>query len=246
VDASIAKNRVPRRRLARAAQPAGGHHRLDTAAARPPRDADRSGAIDIILGSAQQLDNLISGLLDVTAAESGHLTVEPRPVDPRTLLEEAAAALSAAAEIRGVALVCVGDQAPPAVMLDPARVRQVLYNFVSNALKHSPSGSTVTLRAAGDDQGVRFEVSDQGRGISAADQKELFQPYVRLAGAPSGTGLGLAVAREIADAHGGEIGVSSKPGRPSGCAFPAWRRRPQPRRRRRDRVPRVGRGCASK
>jgi signal transduction histidine kinase len=158
----------------------------------------------------------------VTAAESGHLTVEPRPVDPRTLLEEAAAALSAAAEIRGVALVCVGDQAPPAVMLDPARVRQVLYNFVSNALKHSPSGSTVTLRAAGDDQGVRFEVSDQGRGISAADQKELFQPYVRLAGAPSGTGLGLAVAREIADAHGGEIGVSSKPG--AGATF--WVRFP--------------------
>jgi two-component system sensor histidine kinase SenX3 len=102
-----------------------------------------------------------------------------------------------------------------AVTGDPARLRQALDNLVSNAVAHSPSGSEVTVSARHTGSAVAISVADRGDGIAAEDHERVFEPGVRLARGRSGQGLGLAVARSIAVAHGGSLTVESEPGQGS-------------------------------
>jgi signal transduction histidine kinase len=102
-----------------------------------------------------------------------------------------------------------------AVMADPERLNLVLTNLVTNAIRHTPKGGDVRLRAAPGDGGqVRFEVSDTGEGIDPKWFPSLFDRFFRIPGAKpgSGVGLGLYICKEIVEAHGGRIGVESDPG----------------------------------
>ena len=111
----------------------------------------------------------------------------------------------------------------PAVTVDPVRVERVLFNLVENAIKYSPKGGEVTVAARLDNNNLVVYVSDQGPGISLADQKRLFQSFEQLAmttrRAMQGVGLGLKVCRTLVEAHGGRIWVESKPGKGTSFFF---------------------------
>ncbi len=106
-------------------------------------------------------------------------------------------------------------------LADPMRLRQVMDNLISNAVKYSPAGSEVRVRAAVEGDEWLVSVQDQGPGLTADDQERLFEDFARLSAKPTGgeksTGLGLAITRRVIEAHGGRIGVNSTPG--SGATF---------------------------
>jgi signal transduction histidine kinase len=121
-------------------------------------------------------------------------------------------------QLRSEVLLGIGD-----VMADPERVQIVFSNLLTNAIHHSPSGATVSARAARANGWVRFEISDQGPGIATEHQHAIFERFYRAPGGkPGGAGLGLAIAKDIVDEHGGSIGVESQPG--AGAHF--WFRLP--------------------
>lgn len=96
---------------------------------------------------------------------------------------------------------------------DPERLRQALDNLIANAIGHSPVGGAITVAASRDGRSIVIAVADEGDGIVSADLERIFEPGVRLTAARPGSGLGLAVVREIARGHGGEVEVESGPGR---------------------------------
>ena len=112
----------------------------------------------------------------------------------------------------GGALVVAETEAGLEVGGDPERLRQALDNLIANAVGHSPAGGTVTVTARREGGSVVIAVADEGDGIASADLARVFEPGVRLTAARPGSGLGLAVVRTIARAHGGEVEVESSPG----------------------------------
>ena len=102
----------------------------------------------------------------------------------------------------------------PSVLGDAKRLQHVLSNLVSNALRFTKPGGSVTVSASAGEEMVKFAVADTGVGIAPEHQSRLFEPFFRVPGQekPSGVGLGLAIVREIVAAHGGSVGVKSEPG----------------------------------
>ncbi len=138
------------------------------------------------------------------------------------LISETLERMGAQAERKGLRLVgeVVGD--PPPILADSPQVTRVLLNLVQNAIRHTPSDGSVTVRARPDGDAIRLEVADTGEGIGAEDLPRVFDRFYRGNPARSreaGSGLGLAIARGIVEAHGGRIWVESGPGRGSCFAF---------------------------
>jgi signal transduction histidine kinase len=176
--------------------------------------------LEVIRDSGQHLLALIDELLDMARVEAGHLHLETAPTDPAAVTRRCVAALHPQAARREVALEL---DAPDSgrVMLDPTRLRQVMLNFLANAIKHSPRAGTVVIRLRYAHGGVRVEVSDAGPGLSAEDQRRVFEEFFQASGGErSGTGLGLAVTRLLVEAQGGHVSVHSRPG--EGSTFSAW------------------------
>jgi NtrC-family two-component system sensor histidine kinase KinB len=167
----------------------------------------------------EELGLTIEELLDVTRIEAGQLRLNLAPVDLEALVATALRGLRPRFDDAGVRLAVVRD-APPAVVLgDAARLGSVLGNVLTNALKYSPPGGTVTLRlASGQNAGVngpatlQVTVTDQGPGVPARFRERVFEKFFRVEhqlgqpdGASRGTGIGLYLCREIVRAHGGTI-----------------------------------------
>ena len=205
-------------------------------------DEDRRGQyLDQIVDSAKLLSAIISDILDLSKVEAGKLRLETVPFDLHALLGNLHRGSLGPAEARGLALHLDIDPAlPQRVLGDPVRVRQIIGNFLSNALKFTASGS-VTLRARparalrngrpdplASTARLRIEVVDTGPGIDRATQGRLFQPFTQGDESTTrrfgGTGLGLSICRELATLMSGEVGVQSQPGR--GSAF--WVELPLP------------------
>jgi signal transduction histidine kinase len=140
-------------------------------------------------------------------------SVRSEEVDLARLVTETAEA----AKLRGGAVEAVVASGLPMIEADPLRLRQALDNLVANALAHSPSGVRVVVSAAAGAGVARLSVTDTGPGIHADEQERIFEAGVRLDPRRPGSGLGLAVARAIAVAHGGELTVESAPG--AGATF---------------------------
>jgi signal transduction histidine kinase len=181
----------------------------------PVSDTQRDSILEEIVKRTHQMLKLINDLLDLTTIEAGELKLAPRQVELRPFLEEATrwhAVLAGAKDID----VTLRDVADGWVRADPIRLRQVLDNLISNAVKYSPSGSTVSVAAERATQAWRLSVQDQGPGIHPEDRERLFQEFARLSAKPTAgersTGLGLAIARRVVEAHGGSIGAESTPG----------------------------------
>ncbi len=173
-----------------------------------------------ILSSARHLLHLINDLLDLAQVEAGRMKFTPGPIAPAELIAEVQGVLrSVAAERRIRIEVDIAPEVGP-LTGDSARLKQVLYNYLSNALKFAREDSCVTVRMRPHgEECFRLEVQDRGEGIRAADIQQLFTEFRQLDSGFSkrheGTGLGLALTRRIVEAQGGQVGVSSEPGRGS-------------------------------
>ncbi len=162
-----------------------------------------------------RLGRLVADLLTLAQLEAGNLTLHREPVPVPELLREVATVMRPLADRRGVKLVLDTD-GPLEAYCDRDRILQVLLGFVDNALKHSPEGGAVTLRAAAHDGAVTLEVKDEGPGIDPDVMGRLFERFFRAdesRAVPRGTGLGLSIAKEIVEAHESTIQVESAPGR---------------------------------
>ncbi len=171
--------------------------------------------LDDIKAQAQHMHSLLTDLLDVTQIESGKLVLNPRTIDVAAFLQETVHRHSQLAVPKGTTITLAAVP-PGALQADGERLRQVLDNLISNAVKYSPAGSTVRIQAGRAGTVWRFAVRDEGPGIKPEERARLFKEFSRLSARPTGgessTGLGLAITRRIVTAHGGAIGVDSAPG----------------------------------
>ena len=168
-----------------------------------------------LLEEALLLQHVIDDLQDLAEAEAGELQLHVETVAVADLLEQVASAQRARSEAAGVLLATHVDGDLRAEV-DPVRMRQAIGNLVSNAIRHSPPGQTVTLRAHRRGDRLRLDVVDHGSGITAEERPHVFDRFWRAEKSRSrqtgGSGLGLAIVRQLVQAHGGEVGVVSEPG----------------------------------
>ncbi|MCC7206593.1 MAG: HAMP domain-containing protein, partial [Anaerolineae bacterium] len=182
--------------------------------------ASSQRAARIIYDEAARMNRMVEELLDLARIEAGRSTMTRHTVQLGDILGAVTERLTPRANECGVALTAEIQPLPP-VAGDGDRLVQVFGNLVDNALKHTPSGGNVTLRAApkdqGKDSGILVEVSDTGEGIPADDAPHIFDRFYQVdksreRSARDGVGLGLAIARQIVEAHGGHISVQSREG----------------------------------
>ncbi len=174
-----------------------------------------------VLEETQHLSRLIDDLRTLSLAESGALKLEKEPADLAVLLHEIAASFQAQAAQSGVTLVVAAAPDLPQVELDATRIRQVIANLVANALRYTPSGGQVRVSAAlaaQPGQGMEVAVSDNGVGIPAEDLPYIFDRFYKSRDS-GGMGLGLAIARSLVLAHGGEMHVESVVGKGTTIRF---------------------------
>ncbi|HEX6307619.1 MAG TPA: PAS domain S-box protein [Longimicrobiales bacterium] len=186
-----------------------------------PKSEHDSGGwqhLEFIRQSAQQMENLINDLLDVKRLEAGHVMLDRRDLRVDTVVQDVLDVFRPIAAGRSISLVPEVPAVSRRVHADQHRLMQVLSNLVSNAVKFTEPGGTVTIRAHDAPGVVLFSVSDTGPGIAAEHQPHVFDRFwqARREG-KKGLGLGLAIARGIVEAHGGRIWVESTPG--AGATF---------------------------
>jgi signal transduction histidine kinase/CHASE2 domain-containing sensor protein len=177
----------------------------------PSRRKEISSAIN---GEVKRLAGMITDYLDITRLESGATGLRNTPVKLDVLLQRILLLLEPLAAQRGIRLVLTPAAGLPAFFADADLLGRAVENLVSNAIKYSPDNTQVTVSAARDGESVAILVADQGYGIPEADLARVFEKFYRVprvedAGVP-GTGLGLALVREIAELHGGTVTVASK------------------------------------
>jgi PAS domain S-box-containing protein len=187
----------------------------------PPLAEHQRRWADQVQDAGWHLLNMINDTLDLSMIESGALRLTPASLDPRALLAATEPLVAAAAERRGVVLAApqITPGTPP-VRGDETRVKQILTNLLSNAVKYNAAGGRVEVEIGltADHRQVAFRVHDNGRGLSAEQLGQLFQPFNRLGREGSGvegTGIGLVISRRLAERMGGTLEASSAPGQGS-------------------------------
>lgn len=174
-----------------------------------------------ILEETHMLSRLVDDLRTLALAESGALRLRREPVDLAALVRETVAAFDAQAQAAGVKIE-MQLEANPVLEIDPQRVREVLANLITNALRYNPGGETVSVRLAesdpGADRGVELSVVDRGPGISSEDLPHVFDRFYRSSDS-GGMGLGLSISKYIVEAHGGAIRAESLPGQGTRISF---------------------------
>ncbi|MCP5249143.1 MAG: response regulator [Candidatus Accumulibacter sp.] len=184
-------------------------------------DAQQRRFTDAVYHSGEHLLRVINDILDFSKIEAGKLEIERINFNLRQLLEDVAYLFAQPAEAKGLEMICsVPHEVPVAVSGDPVRLRQIMTNLVSNAIKFTSSGEVVVrvklLEETAQQAQLRFEVQDSGVGIDAATQGRLFRAFVQADSSTTrrygGSGLGLAIARRLVELMGGQIGVHSEAG----------------------------------
>jgi signal transduction histidine kinase len=189
-------------------------------------DEDRSTfereSLETIHREATRLGNMVNEFLDLARLESGRTRLEREPVDMRNLVREALQLLLPNAGEQVVTLQLHAPEELPQIAGDAARLKQVLVNLISNAIKYNRPSGRVDIILGVERQDLKVEVRDTGRGIPAEQLPQLFQKFFRGAASESeakGTGLGLAICKGIVEAHGGSIDVESELGKGSAFTF---------------------------
>jgi signal transduction histidine kinase len=195
-----------------------------------PLSAEQMQSVNRIRRSAESLLSLIRDILDMSRAESGHLTVVPQTTRISPIVEDVAEEHAASAAASGHRLVVMPSSDLPAISTDPQRVRQVLGNLLSNAIKYTPAGGEISLRASlksrdraiGDQEWIAIEVIDNGPGIPEDQVANIFEEFSRLDvnRDKPGAGLGLAIALRIARLLGGDLTVNRA--NVQGSVFTLW------------------------
>ena len=181
-----------------------------------PLTEKQSDLLHAVREDCERLQSMVDDILDLSRIKEGQIEMHRRPISVASLVHGAIEAHRAAAELKNVRLGASNQTSDGEVMVDPERVTLVFSNLINNAICHTPSGGSIDVRALPTDGVVRFEVSDTGEGILPEHQRYLFERYFRVPGSNSkGAGLGLSIAKEMVEAHGGQIGVKSERGKGS-------------------------------
>jgi signal transduction histidine kinase len=167
--------------------------------------------LEPILAETRILERLIEDLRTLTLAEAGSLVLHREPTDLRTLLTDLAASYRSQAEQAGISLAVTVADDLPILDIDPARIREVISNLLTNALRHTPRDGKVELSAAPAGDQVAVTVHDTGGGIPADQLDRIFDRFHRSPDSP-GSGLGLPIAKSLVEAHGGSITATSEGG----------------------------------
>jgi len=163
--------------------------------------------------SGGRLLGLIDDLIDVSQIEAGKVDLRIDPIALRVFIEDLASEIRPLAMRNRLNLEVAYADGPAVVHADEVRLRAILANLLSNALKFTPSGGTIRVEVGADEDGLRIDVVDTGIGIEPAEQERVFEKFHRTAPPDiPGTGLGLAIAREYSRLHGGDLQVESTPG----------------------------------
>ncbi len=184
---------------------------------------DQIQVVDILCSSSKRLMTLVNEVLDMSRIEAGRLSLRKGKAQPSAMVRRA---LDETRFIAGEKDLQVSSGVPdglPALHADQEKLEQVLINLLTNSIKFTPSGGKVVVNLSSTKQGVRFEVTDTGPGLTVDEQKQLFQKYSELAGRKKadlkGTGLGLFICKSVVEGHGGIIGVQSEVGKGSTFHF---------------------------
>jgi len=186
---------------------------------------DPAGALDdrqreilqVCREDAERLDRLMRQLLDLSKIESGSGAAR-EPVRPSALANEAADAMRLQLEAKGIRLAIDAPPDLPTLVVDRQQIHRVILNLITNALRATTSGGTISIRATSRGNQIAFSVTDTGTGIPREYLTHIFEPFIQLPNAtPGGSGLGLTISRRIVEEHGGQLSVQSEVGR--GAAF---------------------------
>ena len=173
--------------------------------------------------SAQRMVYLISDLLNVSRLRTGKFVIEPIQCNIANMIQEEVKQLVETAKGRGLELVYHKPEHFPVLLLDETKMRQVIMNFIDNAIYYTPAGGTITINLSETPQSIEFTVVDNGIGVPKAEQHHLFSKFFRAHNAkrarPDGTGLGLFMAKKVIVAQGGAIIFKSQEGKGSTFGF---------------------------
>ncbi|MFW6120391.1 MAG: ATP-binding protein [Petrotogales bacterium] len=175
---------------------------------------EQQKALNVVLRNTDRLDNLIRDILDISRLESGTMKFVPEETNVQKMVDEAVETMKSSADLKNIKInTDMGDDLP-GLTIDQSRIRQVIINMVSNAVKFSPDGSIINVRVKKQKDDVLFEIQDVGRGIPEDEQEKIFDTFYQVDGGVDrkfgGAGLGLAIARGIVLSHGGKISVDSE------------------------------------
>jgi len=170
---------------------------------------------------SERLHKILDNLLDISRIVSGKMAMEFHAVPPHQIISETVESFRGAALGYGVKIHTLLPGDLPDVWADTMRLGHVFANLLSNALKYTASGDTVTVAAQVGEERVEFSISDTGKGIPEQYLSRIFDPFFRVPGqeADTGTGLGLSIVKEIVEAHGGAVTVKSRPGEGTTFSF---------------------------
>jgi signal transduction histidine kinase len=185
-------------------------------------DESHQKLIQTIIHNANNIETRLAELMDIVKSGSGRLQLQIEPVDMKSLLQGIGWQISPLIQGKEQKLNMDLPDSLPIIHGDGQRLEQVLLNLMTNATKFTPKGGNITLRTRRQVTGLVIEVHDNGVGISKEEQTSLFKPYSRLNADRQrhpGLGLGLALAKQVVELHGGEIWVESEPGKGSVFSF---------------------------
>jgi len=184
---------------------------------------DQAQVVEILASSSRRLMALVNEVLDMSRIDAGRLTLHRTSAAPESMVRRT---IDETRFLAGEREQTVEAKVAPGLQpldVDQEKVEQVLINLVTNAVKFTPLKGRITVQAEAVKEGVRFTVTDTGPGIGEEELKHLFQKYSELAGRKKadlkGTGLGLFICKSVVEAHGGTIGVESRPGKGSTFHF---------------------------
>lgn len=178
-------------------------------------DSDQK-LLQILYRQTQSLDRLVGDLLNTTRIEAGEFELNPTTQDVGELIKNSVDLAKTSSYLHQFAIE-ISDE-PLITVCDGARLSQVMNNLISNAVKYSPNGGTITLRASKNNENMKISITDEGIGIHPEDKENIFKPFHRTKstrGTIPGIGLGLSASRKIVEAHGGSLSVESTPGKGS-------------------------------
>ena len=190
-------------------------------------------SVDLVVNGAQTLASRIDELLSLAQLTTRPLTIKLEPLDMKALLENTVRQYQKLVEEKKQSIILDLPRTLPAIEADRSRLEQVLTNLLSNASKFSPEESTITVRARAERSELIVEVEDRGSGLSEEEQERIFKPYHRVEQDRQrfpGLSLGLAISKQIVEAHGGRIWVESQLGSGSKFSFSLPRKGQKPMR----------------
>ncbi|MDK2830508.1 MAG: hypothetical protein PWQ75_260 [Methanolobus sp.] len=173
--------------------------------------------------SGRHLLNLINDILDISKIEAGKMELYPEIVDIRTSVSEIVTMTESLASRKNITVDIDMPDDMPLISADKSKIKQIMYNILGNAIKFTDNGGNVHIKLSSDDENVTMSITDTGIGISPEDQNKLFKPFSQIDTSISrsfeGTGLGLALVKELIELHGGRIWVESEAGKGSTFSF---------------------------